>query len=614
MRFFCAKCQERHDVRDISADMWSICKDGLRVSVKDRFKKLIDAPGDHQNNRADLMGLYDDILGFIAAKEPQISVGDVKHHDKRNKKFLEQHPAKHHEARINAFFALNPGNLKKQLTNPRRDGNAVTGTYTIRFSILLNLYALWNEAIYRSNIDLVPSEWFDEVMYEQELKVYFSENGVLDKVTDMENVSFPNADKNATKMMGFTHICAHCGRVLSRASGTAEEIVVALAGAPRAGKTACMISMLHSLLNGACPGIRVIPMAHDDKWSALSGEIDYYSKGMRVEKTPDKITAVPAHSIKVQLNDKYRTQRVLTIVDMPGEFWQGTSGLTPEFFKEYSGIYENLDCIWFMISKATVCLSQVSMIPDAVQDDLRNYVSEDVGIIRNSAPQNLAINLGMLKNQLQKPIPPIMVIVSKPDYSIGDLDDEKTQEYTLFPGEHMDISSCNAEDLMTALHSDSSRLYGMNQYPLWQHAANVRTFIEETCPSFLSAIEDNCANRFYAAVSPYGHPAADRDDDLNSVAPTPYHELYPFLWTMAIQGGLQTHQDVKWLKKNFLGFMVSDEHTRDLIFFRYDEDLSASKKDRKTEDRKRVTDVIRNNLLMNSPKYIPEVVINHERA
>lgn len=590
MTFFCAKCQARHDVREISADMWSICKEGLRISVKDRFKQLIDAPGDHNDNRDDLYDLYNDILGFILIPEPKISAVNGKHHD----------------ARINAFFALNPVNLK-QLANSRRDGNVVTGTYTIRFGLLLNLYARWEAANY--SIDMVPHSWFDEVMYEQELKVYFSENGVLDKVTDMENVPFPNDDQ----MMGFIHICSHCGRVLSRASGTAEEIVVALAGAPRAGKTACMVSMLHSLLNGTCPGIRVIPMAHDDKWSDLSAEIDYYSKGMRVEKTPDKITAVPAHSIKVQLNDRFKTQRVLTIVDMPGEFWQGSSGLTPEFFKEYSGIYENIDCIWFVISKSTICLSQVGTIPIDVEENLRKHLSEDVRIIRDSSPQNLAINLGMLKEQLQKPMPPVMVIVSKPDYSIGELDKDKTQEYRLFPAEHMDVPSCDLEELMNTLHIDSSRLYGMNQYPMWQHAANVRTFIEDTCPSFLSAIEDNCANRFYAAVSPYGHPAADRGD-FNCFAPTPYHELYPFLWTMAIQGGLQIHQDVKWLKKNFLGFMVSDEHTRELIFFRCDEELSVSPKDKKAKDRKRVTDVIRNNILMNGPKYIPEVVINHERA
>lgn len=591
MTFFCAKCQKRHDVREISADMWSICKDGLRDQMKERFKALIDAPGSHTENKEDLYDLYNDMLGFILKPEPEIK----------------QVEGKHTDARINAFFPLNSTNVKK-LQNPKRSGNVVTGVYTVRFGILLNLYARWGEAQY--SIGIVPREWYDEVMYEQEIKAYFDNNGVIDKVTDTENVPFSIDGQ----MHGFTHICPHCGRVLSRASGTAEEIVVALAGAPRAGKTACMVSMLNSLLDGSCTGIQVIPMAHDDKWDDLNKEIDYFSRGMRVEKTPDKITAVPAHSVKIQLNDKHQTQRVLTIVDMPGEFWQGTSGLTADFFKQYSGIYQNIDCIWFVISKATICLSEVKTIPEEVQQELLNKASEDVDIIKKSAPQNLSMNLSMLKSQLQKELPPIMVIVSKPDYSVSELDEEKTREYNLFPVDGMDVTSSNAADMMEVLHNDSRLLYGLNQYPIWQHAANVRAFIEQTCPSFLSAIESNCKDRFYTVVSPYGHPAFDRDDEM-SMAPTPYHEMFPFLWTLAIQGGLQIRQDCRWLKKNFWGKIVSDEHTRELLFFRYTEkDPTAAKKNEKAEDRKRVTDTIRNNLLMNGYKYIPEVVIDHEKA
>ena len=593
MTFFCAKCQKRHDVREISADMWSICKDRLREQLKSRLKELIDAPGDHSDNREDLYDLYNDILGFILIPEPQ----------------LREIPGKYREARINACFSLNSHNIK-QLSNLRKEGSVAVGTYTIRLGTLLDLYSRWNEAQY--GIDIVPKEWLNMVVFEQQVKVFFTDFGVVDKVTDIENDPFSDDDR----MHGFTHICSNCGCVLSRAAGTAEEIVVALAGAPRAGKTACMVAMISSLLNGGCPGIQVIPMAHDDKWNDLSKEIEYYQQGMRVEKTPDRIADVPAHSLKVQLNDRHHTQRVLTIVDMPGEFWQGTYGLTTDFFKQYAGIYENIDCIWFVISKATICLSNVHMIPESVQDDLLNFVSEDVDIIKNSAPHSLSVNLSMLKDQLQRPLPPTMVIVSKPDYSVGELDEEKTRQYKLFPYETTNVPGCNAEDLMQALNSDSSRLYGLNQYPMYEHADNVRQFIDDVCNSFLNSIESNCASHFYASVSPYGHPAADRDD-LSSEVPTPYHELYPFLWTMAIHGGLQIYQDCKWLKKNFFGKVISDEHTRELVFFRHHESdrlpPKAGKETQIWEDRALVYDTIRNNLLMNGHKYVPEVVINHER-
>ena len=593
MTFFCAKCQKRHDVREISADMWSICRNGLREQVRERFKKLIDAPGEHSSKKDELNNLYNNILGFISFQEPPMS--DL--------------PGKYREARINACFSLNSNNLK-QLTDVHKDGSVAVGTYTIRFGTLLNMYARWDEA--QHTIDVVPKEWFNAVMYEQPVKVFFAPNGVIDKVTDLENAPFAEGEL----MHGFTHICANCGCVLSRAAGTAEEIVVALAGAPRAGKTACMVAMINSLLNGGCPGIRVIPMAHDDKWRDLSKEIEYYRQGMRVEKTPDRIADVPAHSLKVELNDRYHTQRVITIVDMPGEFWQGTHGLTEDFFRQYAGIYENIDCIWFVISKATVCLSNVHMIPESVQHDLANFVSEDISIIKDSAPQNLSTNLSMLKTQLQRPLPPAMVIVSKPDYSIGELDREKTQQYKLFPADTFNVPSINANDLTNLLNSDSTRLYGMNQYPMYEHAENVRSFIEDVCNPFLTAIESNCSDHFYVSVSPYGHPAAERDDPTCEM-PAPYHELYPFLWTMSTLGGLQVYQDCKWLRQNFFGRVVSEQHTRELVFFHPSLLNQAPPRGRNEkqvwEDRNLVYSAIHNNLLMNGKRFIPEVVINHER-
>ena len=600
MTFFCAKCQKRHDVHEISADLWSICKrkddqgnSQLRENVKTRFMELINTRGGG-TEKAELMSLYNNVLAFLNSPEP--AIGEVS--------------GWHREARINAFFALNKNTYRTAL-NTNAEGDVVSGTYKIRLGILLNLYSRWDLADYVSAISLIPKEWYNEVIHEQEMKVYFGDNGVLDKVTDLENVPFPEGDE----MHGFTHICPHCGHELSRAAGAAEEIVVALAGAPRAGKTACMVAMLSSILKNNCPGIRIVPMAHDHKWDNLRGEIDFYDQGKKVEKTPDKLTEVPAHSILIQLNDRAKTQRVLTIVDMPGEFWQGTTGLTPEFFREYAGIYENIDCIWFVISKATVCLSHTSNIPNYVVEDLSKIVSEEADIIRKSAPQNLSINLGMLDSQLQKPMPPIIVIVSKADYSITEVDEERTRTYKLFPEDLMEVASENASDLNTALKTDSHRLHGLGQYPLYEHSNNVRSFIEDTCPPFLTAIEENCPDHFYTAVSPYGHPALDRDADYTE-EPNPYHELFPFIWTLAIKGGLQIFQGCKWIKKNFLNMVVSEEHSKELVTFRYTNrnmPVPKGKDKQRIEDLNQVYKAISNNMLMNGHNYISEVVINHEK-
>lgn len=606
MTFFCAKCQKRHDVKDISADMWSICKEGLKESIKPVLRPLIDSLDVTDEVKEDVNGLYNDLFRFIHTTEPRIRALD----------------GSISGARINAFFPLSRNTLR-QLTNAamrsvQGEGGTVSGTYQIHLGTLLHLYARWDEANY--SINCIPPKWYNEVLFRQDLLAFFAPNGVLDKVTDTENVPFArqvrNADDGRTQeqMLGFTHICPHCGRVLSRAAGAAQEIVVALAGAPRAGKTACMVAMLSSLLKGNCPGVRIIPMAHDEKWYNLSKEIDFYDRCQKVEKTPDKISDVPAHSILVELNDKRRTRRVLTIVDMPGEFWQGSGGLTPEFFRQYAGIYENIDCIWFVISKATVCLSHVGNIPAVVQDELLSQASEEVQIIKNASAQNLSVNLGELRSQLHKPMPPVMVIVSKPDYSVSELDAEKTAAYKVFPSNPFDIAGANAEELSRTLKTDAQRLYGVSQYPLYEHAANVRSFIKDSYEPFLMAIESNCPDRFYTALAPYGRPAFERDDS-SSEMPTPYHELVPFIWTLAIQAGIQVYQDCRWLKMNWMGRQVSEEHTRELVDFTYlQRNLPVPKKNpTPVEDRNSVYATISNNLLMNGGKYIAETVIHHER-
>lgn len=610
MTYFCAKCQKRHDVSEISADMWSICRPTLRNRVNERLKELIEAPGDHNEHKTELFDLYNDLLGFLASPNPVV----------------ESSQGKHKEAQVNAYFPLNMANCKEKLSNSTINSGVISGTYNIQLGDLLLLLPRWDQQSSLQSLQYVPKSWYAETLLSLPMQAYFYENGLLDKVTDTDNVPF--TDKTATATMtgesrstdlGYTHICPHCGCVISRAAGRAEEIVVALAGAPRAGKTACMIATLNSLLQNNCPGVRIVPMDNDTKWSNLESEIkNYYRKGKKVEKTPDKITEVPAHSILLEVSGNPRIRKVLTIVDMPGEFWQGASGLTADFFKQYSGIYENIDCIWFVISKATVSLSHVDQIPAHVQEKLRSEVSEDAEIIQKSAPQNLSINLGMLKDHLNhrgKPMPPMIVIVSKPDYSTTVLDQKKNQEYRLFPDEN--VASVNAEELACTLKANKQKGFGVAQYPIFDHSKHVRTFIEDTCPAFLSAVEENCPDRCYVAVSPYGHAAGDRDD-LDLDPPVPYHELVPFIWTLAIQGGLLIYQNCKWLKINILGRVVSEEHTREAVSFRYTNRnlpvLKRGKAKREVEDRNRFYNAICNNLLMNGRSFVSEVVIPHEKA
>ena len=601
MDFFCAKCQKRHSIKEISADMWSICQDKVKRGVSSLFGSLFDELSSNGTDTTDVSDLLDDLVAFLN-KADFLNVDT---------------PAFKGKARVNAFFALNYTNIR-QLSGIHTDGNTITGTFVIDLKTILDLYERAADTYSAQTLfkvrRILSADWLSRPVCQQEIVAFFEPNGVIDKVTDPENVPFPKGDT----MMGFTHICPHCGREMSRAVGAAEEIVVALAGSPRAGKSSCMISMISSLLNGSCPGIRVVPMPHDRKWKALSNEVNHYQHCAKITKNPENQIEVPSHSLLIQLSDRDHTQRVLTIVDMPGELWQSGNGLTADFFSQYAGIYENIDCIWLVVSKATVRLSQAGEISERVLQELVEYTSEDVDIIRKANPTNLTTNLGMLKSHLaarsHKPMPPTIVIVSKPDHMVSANDAEDTVKNALFPPAEEDVANRNTEELSRILKCDSKYLYGMTQWTLCQHAANVRSYIEDINPSFLPAVEDNCQDHFYVSVSPYGRPALERGENMES--PTPYHELIPFLWTLGIMGAVKIYQNCHWLKLNFFHKVVSEENTRELVAFHHSEQTAAAgrrKPDQATEDRRQVYATIRNNLLMNGPKYAEEAVFQHAR-
>ena len=595
MTFFCAKCQKRHDVKDISADLWEICKEDIVSGLEtltDRMKgESFAADQDAENAISDLR---DNLTVFIregaSAEECEL------------------------KEKFKSLFALNPGNAAR-LRGARREENTIFGTYCVSLDELFQLYTYYspkkiNEMIIEI-IGIVPKEWFDKPVCEKEIKVCLDANGAVDKVTDNNNIPFARG----TKMLGFQRICPHCGRTLSRAVGRAEEIVVALAGSPRAGKSSCMVAMASSLIGQNNLGIRVVPLPHDDAWESMEEEIELYQKCRKVTKTPDVQKEVPSHSMLLEINDRVQTKRVLTIVDMPGEFWQVGEGLTADFFKQYSGLYENIDCIWFVTSKATVRLSQ-NQIPDHVRKNLNDQTSEDADVIFKANPSNLEKNFGTLKSHLDargKPMPPTLVVLSKPDFMVSDIDEQITIDHCLFP-QNEDVVSRNAEELSKLVRHDTSRLYGVNEIFLYRHSKDVREYIQDSNPQFLRAIENNCEDRFYAAVSAYGQPAVDNEMDYRR--PTPYHELYPLLWTLAITGGTKVYHKCSWLTTGVFGNIKDTQDTEEGVLFPHSqtEKIIASAKSRqKADDLGIVYNDLKSNLFMHGDEYA-KTIIRHKRG
>lgn len=601
MTYFCAKCQRRHPIQDISADMWGICKDEIRGTLQEILQEVKQkGPKSVDGFNNAIEDLEDELIRFINNTDP-VHIDSTEFQGK---------------GRVNAYFPLNRQNAS-QLENYAETPKMISGTYSIRLGTLVDACLACTKDKHEKELLLDKKKKLNDNVLSQPLcskdvVMLLNRHGVMDRVMDKNNEPFV-VDK---KMLGFTKICPHCGGILSRAAGSAEEIVVALAGSARAGKSSSMVAMISSLLSGTNPYIRIIPTPHDEYWSALDSEIRSYRSCKKITKTVAELTDVPFYSILIQLNDADKTERVLTLVDMAGEFWSGENGLlSPEFFAGYSRLYENLDCIWFITSKATVRLSEVFTAPDqAVIDELSKATSEEYDIIQRSNSSTLMGNLGLLKDQLSakigKSMPPTIVIVTKPDFCVSRIDMQETWDYGLFPVGQSNINQYNSKDLDSLFYHQNNEVYGVNERKLQDSALLVRNFIRIKNKGLISAVEENCDKRFYAVLSAYGRPAFDTTDDHQS-DPSPFHELFPLVWTLAITGALPVVHDVNWVKRNFLRSVVSEQSTREIIRCDYREANDPSAKGANQDTAAMRSDVLKN-LLMQTDRYTV-TFIDHER-
>lgn len=518
MEFFCAQCQKKHDVGDISADMLSIGAKEIVEGVEREIDKLKE---ERTDKIAILEDLRTELCSFLntfindTTTEQLITITD------ENTSFAK-------EVRFNAFFALKGSTIQQRGRQSEESGvTNVTYTYKVTLEQIYDWYVHYSdnkEKVKEFEADQIGLGIKGMVVWSKVLRCEFDEHvkGTLYRV-------FPD---NNYDERGNVRICPHCGRELSYASGMGDEIIVALAGAPRAGKTSCMVALLSTLYNNNLENFTMQVDGTDKKWVSLLKEITAYRMGLRVIKTPDKATEVPSFSFKIKIGDG--SFKVLTIVDMPGEFWvreQGR-GLDAEFFNKYAGLYENIDCVWFAISKATIKLYRMDPIEmERYRSKLTHGFNENLEQIEIADPHVLRNNLAELSNCLKgrgKKMPPFLVMVSKPDFFISSEDVTETcSKHKIYPvvGPDPDaylyeqvrnsVAQANATEREAVL---GKQPLSLKELDLWLHARNVRNYIQQVNEPFLRAIEDNCPDRFYISLSAYGWAAVDPDDYLGQLS------------------------------------------------------------------------------------------------
>lgn len=575
MDFFCPVCQKKHPAADIGVDMLLLFEKKI-VGNLQHITQTLDMPVTEDGDR-DGKGELPICRKF--RKLVNASSG--------TSEFKAAVYALH--GRLNRYLNGNPDTGNRFVVRGSEiasaaasNSNCVKWSYKVPLSKILDCYAMQKDLPDEEReelghyLTLVPKEILQESVVSEDLMVYFNRitcDGktelILEKVTDAEGGVFQS--DTTGEMYGFVRVCPYCGHRLSEAVGRAPEVVVGLAGGERAGKTATMTAIAAVLTGGKYVhlGLDMQVMQHDKMWSEqLAKDIERYNEGRAVVKTlqiaGENMAGLQTRSLLIRFG---RLERVFTFVDMPGEMWAGSNGLTNEFFQQYSGLYTALDCIWLMVSKFSVYQFGASfsgtLTPE--QQKIFHKIAENPDTIRAADPRTLDSTLATLKSHLAgmgSAMPPIAVIITKPDVCMAQWDAEAVLKYRMFPfGKN--AAPINRSETADVLQKEHSGRVQLKENAFWRRGSLVRSFLCEKNSSLPRAVERSCSKRFYFSLAPYGHPCIGENDPPDP--PTPFHELFPLLWTMAITGMIPISHTCRYQKFDLFGnIKASDEGTENV--------------------------------------------------
>lgn len=541
MKFFCPKCQKKQQADLIVPDLMSICKQ----EIKNRLDRLIEK-------------------GELTSQEVE-GLNSLS----RTTEHLSSH----------RFLAYSRKDLKLKLTDQVEQDGDISGTLTFTLGTLHQEFNSFLSSeknregkdrevqAWEKEANVIPWESLEklknQVIFQRRMTFHYAQQKNADHQVEYVFLSCQtNGDyykePDSGVMLGFRRVCACCGTILHQCTGLAPEVVVVLAGSPRAGKTSCVTAVVSALSSqsAARNGLSLIHHANDEPVQWLFSETEnFYEKGYKVTKTPTAQTSAGAYSIHLCLGQKNagkaNTSRecILTFVDMPGEFWQDNQGegLSDDFFKQYQGIFLNANCIWLLMSKVTVMNISLEQNPE-----LAKMTAEDANTVKNAQPVQLQRNFGSLVSQVyhNQSVPPIAMILTKSDVNVTTQEQELNlrKMYNLFPESQLEaaIEQKNHEDTEALFIKRNSSLPAVNMRRLFDQGNEVRSFFEDHALAYENAICSCFEDRYYSAMSAYGHQALNRDNQ-SIDPPTPFHELHPLIWTLAAFGMLEVKHEMQVL-------------------------------------------------------------------
>lgn len=583
MKYFCAQCQQKFNVTDISANLYAEC----HQEIINNLQRIRESVSDSQEA---LLSRIDSFSQFC-----------------------------NNERLFAKYLMLDRSQIQQRLINPVWNSTSLSGKLELTLQWLIDVYSSSGAAAADDAdpdkeqgiaLSSINASLRSRILYSKYMDfVFFPVKGSKNELVFDYITPHGGESNQSNSGSSFARVCPHCGKIVSRAVGRAQEIVIGLLGSPRAGKTSCVTAIASALYSNRYSryGLTVEIFNNDNQWQRLKHEIDEYDAGYVVTKTPEGQTEVPSYSLLVRLGQEQKglIERVFTFVDMPGEFWQKGNGITDDFYKQYAGIYENIDCTWFFLNKLAVHQSDLG--EDHTKDELRKLMdanaqgtaelssapgdmrarieeerrqkkrqnqirlqretadtSETIG---GAIAANISANLNLLRGHLEShghQMPPFSFIITKTEVLCEENNADEINNlgrYNLFPVENGQIlqhnlAGRNEQEFKSVLgYSPEKRCFYIKEEEFFAKNKTLWEFVKNTNNGMHLALEGACPRRFYISMAAYGHLAKRRDKDPNdptyefeATPPTPYHEMYPLLWTLAITGALHIHHACIWHK------------------------------------------------------------------
>ena len=584
MEFFCTKCKRKHSADKIGFNLWEICREKTADNVVNLLGEQYRDLGEgiakwcrEPESKDSFVFVGEELLSRVASDRSQ----------------PEGQTIVRGNFRLTLNWLLDAYQKAKKLKEMPSFDRALLET-PVYSGFMKASYDLVGDQKVLTSIQDKNDDPFTTLVTTEET----DERGLITTRTELVKLGFQR--------------CCPQGHPLSQAVGKAREYVIALAGSPRAGKTSCITAIMRGLRDGLYQKdyeLSMLPFNDDPQWNKLKKEIDLFRDGWAITKTETKDREL-TYSILVKVGG---AKRVLTFVDMPGEFWQQDgSGFTKEWYTEYAGIYENLDCIWFFISKWTAYGDTATKLGQQELKQLEEISAETAATVRDGDAGNLNANFESLRTLLsnaKRRMPPIAVVLTKGDVPITSEDWKDAKEYDLFPvrGGTLampdDVSSANNRELKRVLtHSDRNNQLILNEHEYWRSSNRTRQFFRQVSSGALSvAIEQNFPRRTYISMAAYGHAAPRvpntsslEDDSIETVKrtetniqPTPFREMFPLIWTFAVMGALPVRHHCEYYKENLLRSikLIRSEEREETFSYRQMDRLHRDQELAKRENR-----------------------------